>query len=145
MDTFDDAILDSIKIDEQSRPQIPKSQTTRLNNKNRPSKTPASNTSNKNKKAKRLPWNTDVLRDRFTPQPYPVQLVDVCTSFNNLNGYENQKKNVLIFMKSPEWKNYLKLMIIKQYALNLKLGKTLKEHGKDSNLFIVYHISTIYI
>lgn len=65
--------------------------------------------STSNKKAKRLPWNTDVLSDRFTPQPYQVQLVDECCS----NGF----LNAIILTKTDEWKNYLKLMTIKQYAL----------------------------
>ncbi len=84
----------------------------------------------RNKKAKRLPWNTEVLNDRFTPQPYPVQLVDACTSFNNLNDFYNKRTNILIFMKSPEWKKYLQLMAIKQYALNLRRDQL--QSGKKS-------------
>lgn len=66
-------------------------------------------TNTKSKKAKRLPWNTEVLSDRITPQPYQIQIVDECTSTEN--------KNSIIFMKTDEWKNYYKLMILKQFAL----------------------------
>lgn len=132
MDMLDDAVLDNTKIVENLKKTLatkPSAQNGKLNKSHRQSDKPKSNgskgttngtTSSRGKKAKRLPWNTDVLKDRFTPQPYPVQLVDLCTSFNNLNGYNNQRKNILLFMKSDEWKNYLKIMVIKQHALNLK-------------------------
>ena len=140
MENLDDLILDTTNIDEdskliQSKPinsvLLTKNRssdhtTTRQNN-NSKQNNPSSG--QRNKKAKRLPWNTKVLRDRFTPQPYPVKLVDACTSFNNLNAYNNQSRNILIFMRNNDWMNYLKLMAIKQYALNLKLEKTQNQNG----------------
>lgn len=67
------------------------------------------NTNNRNKKAKRLPWNTEVLSDRITPQPYQVQLIDECI--------KTKIQKTVIFTKTDEWKNYFKIMTIKQYAL----------------------------
>lgn len=139
MDILDDAILDNTKIVENLKSTIatkPQAQNGKLSKGHRQSdksksngvKGAANSAASRGKKAKRLPWNTDVLRDRFTPQPYPVQLVDLCTSFNNLNGYTNQRKNILLFMRSSEWKNYLKIMVIKQHALNLK---TVELENKD--------------
>lgn len=140
MDILDDAILDNTKIVENFKNTIatkPPTQNGKPNKSHRQSEKSKSNgtkgtangtASSRGKKAKRLPWNTDVLKDRFTPQPYPVQLLDMCTSFNNLNGYNNQRKNILLFMKSDEWKNYLKIMVLKQHALNLK---TVELENKD--------------
>ena len=79
------------------------------NQKNKPNETNTQQPQQRNKKAKRLPWNTDVLYDRITPQPYQVQIIDECTS--------QQNQNSIIFMKTDEWKNYYKMMIIKQFAL----------------------------
>jgi hypothetical protein len=73
----------------------------------------------KNKKAKRLPWNSDVLTDRFTPQSYPVQILDACTAFNNFNSHDSKSApNMIVLMKNNEWKSYYKIMTIKQYSLN---------------------------
>ena len=130
MDNFDDTILDNATIDEECKNvlnnslQNSKTSKTRLTDRTNRVKSSTQTSSQRNKKAKRLPWNTEVLRDRFTPQPFPVQLVDECTNFNNINEYNNKTQNILIFMRSDEWKNYLKLMIIKQYTLNLNLQKS---------------------
>ena len=154
MDILDDAILDNTKIVENFKSagatkhvhngKVGKS---RQSDKSKANGLKATNgAASRNKKAKRLPWNTDVLRDRFTPQPYPVQLVDLCTSFNNLNGYTNQKRNILLFMKSDEWKNYLKIIMIKQYALNLKANK--EPNGKTRqlvNLILIHPHENIWV
>jgi hypothetical protein len=82
----------------------------------------ATTTTTKNpKKAKRLPWNTKVLVDRFTPQTYLVQLIDFC--LNNLCNKNNDPRiehhnNVLVFLRNEEYKNYLKIIIIKQFSLS---------------------------
>lgn len=130
MDNFDDTILDNVTIDEDchntSQNSTQNSKTNKTRSTDRPNRVKYStqSSSQRNKKAKRLPWNTEVLRDRFTPQPFQVQLVNECTSFNNENEYNNKRQNFLIFMRSDEYKNYLELMIIKQYTLNLNLHES---------------------
>jgi dsRNA-specific ribonuclease len=83
------------------------------------------NSNSKNKKTKRLPWNTEILKDRFTPQIYQVQLID---NFFSVMASQNgdQTKNVIFFMKSEECKNYLKITCIKQHAIKLNQLKSKK-------------------
>ncbi len=126
MDDFDEE-----KIGIKSLSKINQSHTTSASNRiksNNHANTP------RNKKTKRLPWNTEVLTDRFTPQPYPVQLLDACTSFNNLNEFYGQRKNILIFMNNQEWCKYLQMMAIKQYALNL-ISDNLQSSMKKVNFY----------
>lgn len=52
------------------------------------------------KRSKRLPWNCEVIRDRFTPQPYAVQLVE-----RYLEPYECE--NVLVLAQDASLKQYL--------------------------------------
>ena len=139
MNNFDDSILDEQRIDEEfndtnivapkprsagSKGYRARNQSQQSSGTNRPStKNAGASCTTRNKKAKRLPWNSEVLRDRFTPQSFPVQLVDACTSFNNLNALNNTAHNLLVLLRSDEWRNYLKLMTIKQYALGIGPGK----------------------
>ena len=55
------------------------------------------------KKIKRMPWNTDVLKDRFTPQPFHTQLIESCTA----KCSNDDNKNILILIKNNEIKNYI--------------------------------------
>jgi hypothetical protein len=65
------------------------------------------------KKVKRLPWNSDVLLDRFTPQLYPIQITHL------LNGNSFLRNNTLVFLHDQECKTYLEIMTLKQYAIQL--------------------------
>ena len=87
---------------------------------------PTNPTISKSKKAKRLPWNAEILKDRFTPQTFHVQLIDLFLNQSEIkkNAYEEENEaasipNLIIFIKSEEWKSYLSIMAIKQYAIRL--------------------------
>lgn len=62
-----------------------------------------------NMKSKRLPWNTDIIKDRFTPQPYHIQLMDYYLYSSRFDA------NFLILMQNDEWKNYLKSEFVRYY------------------------------
>jgi dsRNA-specific ribonuclease len=115
MDQADELILEDLKFGGTSRAKN-SNNTHSLNKPNQKfHNTSASATINhqttsiKSKKAKKLPWNTDVLRDRFTPQPYQVQLVDVFMNATNL----------IVFINNEEYKNYLKIMCIRQHGMRV--------------------------
>lgn len=60
-----------------------------------------------NKRCKRLPWNCEILRDRFTPQPYAIQLIEHFLE-------EPYGPNILIFAQNQTLKQYLILACLKQ-------------------------------
>ena len=99
---YDDSIIDSINLNSTTS----HSSTSNSNNsgsKQHRHKKHHHNENNHARKSKRLPWNCDVIRDRFTPQPYSVQLVERFlepTPFNRL-------ENLLIFAQSAPLKQYL--------------------------------------
>lgn len=57
------------------------------------------------RKSKRLPWNCEVIRDRFTPQPYSIQLVERYLEHCD----QDQYRNLIIFSQNPSLKQYLML------------------------------------
>lgn len=60
---------------------------------------------NNSKKSKRLPWNCEVIRDRFTPQPYPIQIVE--------RYLESMLANdIIILAQNQSLKQYLMLACI---------------------------------
>lgn len=70
------------------------------------------------KKSKRLPWNCDVIRDRFTPQPYPIQLVE----FYLENKFA---RDVIILAQNPALKRYLMLAGIQLHHQKQVWSKTI--------------------
>jgi hypothetical protein len=96
MDQLDDAVLDDIKfLSKNSREDHGQS-----------------NSKAFNRKSKKLPWNSEILRDRFTPQPFQIQVVELCL--------DDTIDSLIIFMSNKEWKNYLKMTLIKQYSFKIK-------------------------
>ena len=55
-----------------------------------------------------LPWNTDIIKDRFTPQCFQVQLVELL---------ESTQENILVLTRAAQWLDYLKILTIKQHAI----------------------------
>ena len=80
-----------------------------ISSKNEDDQQKKASASSSKKSSKKLPWNSEILKDRFTSQPFQIQLVELCMSAS--------EGNLLVFMKSKEWKNYLKITLIKQFAL----------------------------
>lgn len=77
----DDSIIDSINLNSttisQSVTKEGKSNHQHHGNRHRTkNQNGHSGSGGHSKKSKKLPWNCEVIRDRFTPQPYPVQLVE---------------------------------------------------------------------
>jgi hypothetical protein len=70
------------------------------------------------RKSKKLPWNSEILKDRFSPQPFQIQLVELCLD-ETING-------LIVLMSSKEWKNYLKMTLIKQYSYKIKSSEKRK-------------------
>ena len=60
---------------------------------------------NNSKKSKRLPWNCEVIRDRFTPQPYPIQIVERYLESLLAN-------DIIILAQNQSLKQYLMLACI---------------------------------
>lgn len=94
MESLDDSALDDINFTKTSDHRTNTSQTRAV------------------KRSKKLPWNTDILQDRLTPQPFQIQLVKLCL--------QTADQDILILMKSKEWKNYLKIALIKEYSMRLR-------------------------
>jgi hypothetical protein len=68
-----------------------------------------------------------------------VQLIDFCLNSltNNTNNDLNINSNALIFLRDEEYKNYLKIMIIKQYALHLNREKIISENAESKKLILL--------
>ena len=121
MNQIDDGILDNHLIGAKSNrralnPDSAKTTTsTGIGPKSNVSAIPANTGKARVKKIKRMPWNTDVLKDRFTPLPYQIQIIDSCVSFNT----PTPAPNTLILIKNTEIKNYLNTMLVKQFSLKL--------------------------
>ena len=83
------------------------------------------------KKQKRcLPWNTDVLKDRFTPQLYQIELLKL-----SLNS------NLLLFIRSDEYKNYLIIMLMKEYEQVLNNLNKNRINTKKIFILVNYQLS----
>lgn len=133
MEHLDDSIFDNIRFVSSQKPNqkksnynsYKKSSPTQSNSKIQPvkanSKPPYNSKTfqsdkpiiNKVKKSKRLPWNNEVLKDRYTPQPFQIQLVDLCI---NSKSY----KSLLVLLRNEEYRSYLKIMIIKEYQTKIR-------------------------
>jgi hypothetical protein len=64
------------------------------------------------RKSKKLPWNSEILKDRFTPQPFQIQVVELCL--------DETINSLIVFMSNKEWKNYLKMTLIKQFSFKIE-------------------------
>ena len=141
MDHLDDSILDNFTFDK-SKNLNQEIKTKQVSPFQRPSHFRNRNTNNKqnesqknertkHRRNKLMPWDMDILRDRFTPQPYQVQLIDFYVK--NLIDPEAKQKNFLIFMRNKDWKNYLKLIILKEF--HVRLSEI--EYESDIKKFII--------
>ncbi|RNA31321.1 endoribonuclease Dicer [Brachionus plicatilis] len=141
MDHFDDSIFDNFTFEKtknvhqetKTKHPFPGQRSTHSKSKNTSTKPSESQKSDriKYRKTKLMPWDMDILRDRFTPQPYQVQLIDFYVK--NLTNYAANMKNFLIFMRNKDWKNYLKLIILKEF--HVRLSEI--EFECDSKKFII--------
>lgn len=160
MESFDDSIFDNLRLEDLNtkKSHSPQTEVPLANDPSIPSskqshsKHKFSSNSNSNqskhhnktnepfktnsKKSKRLPWNTEILKDRFTPQPFQVQLVDYYLNNLLLDETTSKKasKNTIIFIQNKEWKNYFKIMILKQYLVKLnqiEVSSGQKNHDFD--------------
>ena len=64
-----------------------------------------------------------------------MQLIDFC--LNHLISETSAENNVLVFLRNEEYKNYLKLMTIKQYSLHLNRQRILDKSLKPKKLILL--------